>query len=128
MIVKLRDRVAVVADAVCGVRKTLRMSRIGESSGIGSGSKTSRAATIRPSRSLAMSASVWTIAPRETLTKTDAVAHQVELARRRACPRVAGVIGARQTTTSDSESTLSSDVNVMSYTSASSRGTYGSYT
>ena len=56
------------AAAVCGVAKTFGRSRIGESSGNGSGSKTSRQAVIRPPLRRSMSAALSTICPRETLT------------------------------------------------------------
>ena len=113
MILKKRGPPAAFTPAICGVRKTLGRSRTGESTGIGSGSKTSRLAMSLPSRSFAISASVWTIAPRDTLTNT-ASSRIRPNSRAPSIPLVAGVIGARQTTTSGSDRTLSSEVNVTS--------------
>ena len=102
-----------VAAAVWGVTNTLRSSRMGESSGIGSGSNTSRQATMRSLRSSAMSASLSTIWPRDTFTNTPPSRIMASCA----APSilcVAGVMGARHTTTSVSDSTCSSEVKVTS--------------
>src|SRR6202012_3822026 len=57
---KNRRRLSSVTPATCGDRKTLGRSMMGESTGIGSGSKTSRQAMTSPSASRASRASLST--------------------------------------------------------------------
>ena len=82
-----------------GVMKTFGSWRIGLSTGIGSGSKTSRPAVMSPRLSRSISAAESTTAPRETLTNTEPDGSRSSSGLP-SMPRVAGVSGTRQTTTS----------------------------
>ena len=80
MIVKLRDCVAFVARR--GVRREEDVPHVADRRVLGDRlgiEDVERGDDAALAAAVAISASVWTIAPRETLTKTDAVAHQVEL-------------------------------------------------
>ena len=67
---KKRRRLSAVTPAMCGDTKTFARSTRGESTGSGSGSKTSRHATMSPRCRRARSAAPSTTLPRETLTNT----------------------------------------------------------